>query len=936
MVRTQWILRIRKIIVYVVVLLITLSILLNIAYLFLNDLPDRDHLFSRVASAIVKQPVHIQSVETEGFLYRPVLVFRGVVVDKIQLTELIVRLDVLESLLKKQFLTEAVTVKHLELQVHRDRNHHFQVAQLSQTGGDTKSFDALLAWVIVQPHFAFLDTHIHFSDAVLGAIPVQQLNVIVRNKNDQHHVAGDFMLPASGVVAASTVQFDATINASSVDDPRATGRLFVASDQLDLSRLKIGRPIKGLSHFKLWMTYDQGAIQTIRSQFQLKALALDDVRVPTVQADVLWQRQQLSWELSGTFSHLHIAQNDFIPGFSALSGSFRMTPSRGAMEISGKNTMIDLPHSFLVNPFSAMVFGKIQWTQKNNTWEIETHALKVDASHFHFYTDFLSTLTMSAKPALTIKGMASVNDNLVDHFDASIADLTHPVLVAEGEMKTDFARILPLLPKMDFEAKGAVMCDLAIKWHFLKKEGVSTQGSIHLLGDDITFPKWALTLNDLAGSAVFNDHTFSVKALQGSLMDAPIKITLHAKRHDDALSDIFITAEGELNPARLSEKLALPFLDNIKNRVPYSAKLSMQDFNTTNFRNCWVKLHRFDLFQETWRDLTADISPIKTGAFIQLHNDQMSGDVILPTAVRDPIRVNLSYLYLHPKKQTVSASRSTASNPGAIPPLDITIHTLMVNDRNDGKLRLVTKPVLNGLSITTFRIDSPLLTLSAHGNWMREKSQTDTTLMGDIKSNNLGLLLAQHRLSSRLKEGVLTSDFSLTWPGDPSQFSVEQAVGKVNFGVKKASILQLDSDTQSNLFFGRLLNVLSLDSISHLISMNFLSLTKKGFAFDYLHGGLEFSRSVLFAEGIEMNSAIADLQIHGKMSLTNQSNDLMMSVFPKLSSSLPTILGFTGGPIVGAAAWVANKLVSPAVGQMMQMHYHIGGTWEKPVVEKIK
>lgn len=934
MVRVQWMLRIRKIIVYIAIFLLFLSVLLNIAYLFLNDLPNRNILFSRIATAIMKQPIQIQSITAEGFLYRPVFVFRGVLVDKIRLAELVVRIDFLQSLLKKQWLTEGVTVKHLELQVWRDQNNHFHIAQSSEVDGETKSFDALLAWVSAQPHFALLDTQIHFSDATLGVVPIQNLTVTVQNKEGWHHLVGSWVLPASGVLSASTLQFNATINAVSWDDPHATGTLFLASDQFDLSRFKMHKPIKGLSHFKMWMTYDHHAIQTVRTQFHVKTFSMDEVHMSTAEADMVWQRQQASWELSGSFSQVQIAKNDFIPGFSALAGSFRMTPTTGAMEVSGKNTVISLPSSFAIHPFSAMLFSKIQWVQKNKTWEIETHALKLDASNLHFYTHFLSTVTMWNHPALHITGMASLNGNLVDHFDASIANVAHPVLLAQGEMKTDFAHILPLLPKMDLEAKGALMCNIALKWPFSKPGAISTEGAIHLLGDDVTLPKWKLTLNNLAGSALFDDHTFSIKELQGTVMQAPIKINLTAKRKEEVLSDIFIAISGELNPHALSEKLELPFLDEIKQFVPYSAKLVMHDLNTTNFTNCWVKLYRFDLFQETWGDLTADITPTSEGALIQLNNQNILGEVIVPNQIRHPLRINLSYLYLHPKKMDNAASQSPVLNPNKIVPLDVTVRHLMIDDRNDGQLRLLTKPIQNGLDITTFRIDSPLLTLSAHGSWLKEKSEANTLLIGDLKSSNLGLLLAQRHLSSRIKEGVLSSNFSLSWPGNPSQFSVEYAVGKVNFGVKKASILQLDSNTQSNLFFGRLLNVLSFDSISHLISMNFSSLTKKGFAFNYLHGGLEFSRGVLFAENIEMNSAVADLQIQGKMSLMNQSNDLTMVVFPKVSSSLPTILGFTGGPIVGAAAWVANKLVSPAVGQIMQMHYHIGGTWEKPVVKK--
>ena len=215
-----------------------------------------------------------------------------------------------------------------------------------------------------------------------------------------------------------------------------------------------------------------------------------------------------------------------------------------------------------------------------------------------------------------------------------------------------------------------------------------------------------------------------------------------------------------------------------------------------------------------------------------------------------PIRAHMQYLFLQLQKNNANDWMKQSINPAVIPPLDISIDDLQVNHRLDGRVHFVTQPIQGGLAIQTMTVQSPLFKFFAKGSWIAHHFESDTTLIGRVSSPDLGAALSQRRLSSRLKDGIFSSDFSLTWPGAPHQFSIERAVGRMDILVKKGSILQLDSDTETNLALGKLLNLFSLESISHLLSFNFSALTKKGFAFDVLQGNFEFSRATLFSQKI--------------------------------------------------------------------------------------
>lgn len=274
-------------------------------------------------------------------------------------------------------------------------------------------------------------------------------------------------------------------------------------------------------------------------------------------------------------------------------------------------------------------------------------------------------------------------------------------------------------------------------------------------------------------------------------------------------------------------------------------------------------------------------------------------------------------------------------NPTLIPPLNIKIDNLRVNNRADGRVQLVTEPIQYGLAIRELKLNSPLLTMNAKGYWIVRHLQPETFMSGNLESADLGSLLAQRHLSSRLKGGKFSTEFSLQWPGSPQLFSMDRATGKVDLKITKGRILQLDSDTESSLNIARIFNLLSMETLAHVLTFDIKSIGKSGFPFDYLQGNLELQRGALFTRDVEMDGSLAKVNFAGRVSLSDEPNNLSMTVYPKVSTTVMTLVGMTGGPVVGAAAWLANKIISPVVGRIMEMNYHVSGTWNKLLVKRV-
>lgn len=338
-----------------------------------------------------------------------------------------------------------------------------------------------------------------------------------------------------------------------------------------------------------------------------------------------------------------------------------------------------------------------------------------------------------------------------------------------------------------------------------------------------------------------------------------------------------------------------------------------------------------DMGLNHWSDTYLRYHPVKMGDLLACQNAFVSGQVLLPKSSDMPWQARFDYLFYKKEKR----ANTFSLDPVAMPSLDLTIKDLRINNQMDGKIQLVVHHRADGLVIKQLLVDAPYFSLNAKGLWYKQDNQEYTHLNGQFNSANLGLFLTTRQLSSRIEGGVLNSGFDLTWPKAPSKFSLKRLKGEVDLNVSNGHILRLDAQTESNLDLGRLLNVLSPESLSKLISLDFSDLTEEGFLFHHLTGQFDLNAGVIKTEDTKIDSTVAQIGIQGKMGLVDHVNDLYMTVTPQVSSSLPFIIGVAGGPVAGIASWIANKVIGPGVGRMMRVTYHIGGYWDKPLVKKL-
>ena len=322
---------------------------------------------------------------------------------------------------------------------------------------------------------------------------------------------------------------------------------------------------------------------------------------------------------------------------------------------------------------------------------------------------------------------------------------------------------------------------------------------------------------------------------------------------------------------------------------------------------------------------------------LNVKNKDVMGFAIIPTRKNKPVQIHLQRLLIH--TQSSAKKLHIKINPARIPSLKIFIADLQIDNAYFSHLKIQTKPVQRGMLITDIHTDNPLAILSAHGSWLQRGKITETTLSGNLKSENLGALLEKRHFTSRLVGGVYDSRFAFRWPNSPVAFSTKTVRGVMQIDLQHARILNdtTEKNKQSSaLPLGDILNLISLQSFSRLLTLDFRPKKEEpGFPFDYLKGSMRIQDGLVTSHDLEMDGPAAKIIFSGTIDLINSRNHLIMYVSPHFAKNKFSISGLPLGPILNLPIWLGKKMVSPIVNPFLKRKYLVTGTLNNPVMQRM-
>jgi uncharacterized protein YhdP len=223
-----------------------------------------------------------------------------------------------------------------------------------------------------------------------------------------------------------------------------------------------------------------------------------------------------------------------------------------------------------------------------------------------------------------------------------------------------------------------------------------------------------------------------------------------------------------------------------------------------------------------------------------------------------------------------------------------------------------------------------LVTANGNGRWTRDATgYTETAIDIDLRSEDLGELLRQAGYYSAMTGAPSRADLALTWPGGPEQFQLERARGSLALDIAAGRLLEVEPGV------GRMLGVLNLGALERRLSLDFSDVLDTGFTFDSINGRLTIGSGIARISQLDILSSTADIRVRGSTNLVDQTFDQNVRVTPKIGTGVAIAGAVAGGPLVGAAVLLADKVSGNAVSGLASYEYRVTGPWAEPDIRRV-
>ena len=321
-----------------------------------------------------------------------------------------------------------------------------------------------------------------------------------------------------------------------------------------------------------------------------------------------------------------------------------------------------------------------------------------------------------------------------------------------------------------------------------------------------------------------------------------------------------------------------------------------------------------------------------------VESDEASGDFYWrPGAFNDKgyVRARLQRFALIDEASVASVLPQTPASemqkPAEVPALDIVADKFTFKDRELGKLELRATPQGNDWKIDQLNISNGHAKLVMDGLWQRNADPqtpgTSRTLMNiKLNTSNLNALFDQFGLADYLKGGKAELEGKLSWPGHSYQFNLATLSGNFKVHASDGRFARIEPGA------GKLLGLMSLQSLPRRITLDFRDIFSEGLAFNNIDGNVKILNGMMTSEDFEIKGPAAEIRTAGEVVLPTERVNLKTKVKPLLGEGAAIISGALLTPVVGAAVFGVSKLLQGALSYEMS----ITGTWDNPQVEEIK
>jgi uncharacterized protein YhdP len=188
-------------------------------------------------------------------------------------------------------------------------------------------------------------------------------------------------------------------------------------------------------------------------------------------------------------------------------------------------------------------------------------------------------------------------------------------------------------------------------------------------------------------------------------------------------------------------------------------------------------------------------------------------------------------------------------------------------------------------------------------------------------------MLAAFGSAGSVSGGETQGTIDANWSGSPAEFALAKLEGNVALQIGKGRLLNVEAGA------GRLFGLLNITGLRRRLTLDFSDVFAKGFAFDSIDGKLKLQDGDAYTDDLVIDGPAARIEVSGRTGLAKRDYDQLVTVIPHAQSTLPLAGAIAGGPAVGAALLLADKLLGrqmEGLTSFTRYQYTVTGGWDEP------
>jgi uncharacterized protein YhdP len=265
-----------------------------------------------------------------------------------------------------------------------------------------------------------------------------------------------------------------------------------------------------------------------------------------------------------------------------------------------------------------------------------------------------------------------------------------------------------------------------------------------------------------------------------------------------------------------------------------------------------------------------------------------------------------------------------------LPALDVVVEQFQHGEKQLGRLELNAVHQDRDWRIEKLRLSNADSVVSAEGVWHGWQTQPRTQMNVKMEVTDIAKTLTRWGYPPGVRRGTAKIEGTLGWAGSPYDFDYPTLTGHLVVEAANGQFVKLEPG------IGKLLGILSLQSLPRRITLDFRDVFSEGFAFDSIIGAVKIERGVATTENFRLQGPSARVVMAGEVDLARETQKLRVRVTPHISDSVSIAGALIGGPIAGVAAFLAQKILRDPLEQLVSFEYNVTGGWSDPQVAKVE